>query len=44
MVVVNVYAFYFDNPSSNPTEDYNFSIKLLLKRMLVNKKRPDLAH
>ena len=42
--VVSVLAFYSDNPSSNPAEVYNFSVKLLLKRMKINKKRPGLAH
>ena len=31
-------AFYSDDPSSNPAEVYNFSVKLLLKRMKINKK------
>ena len=29
--VVSVLAFYSDDPSSNPAEVYNFSVKLLLK-------------
>ena len=29
--VVSVLAFYSDHPSSNPTEAYNFSVKLCLK-------------
>ena len=37
--VVSVLAFYSDNPSSNPAEVYNFSIKLLLERTKINKKR-----
>ena len=37
--VVSVLAFYSDNPSSNPAEVYNFSVKLLLKRTKINKKR-----
>ena len=36
--VVSVLAFYSDDPSSNPAEVYNFSVKLLLKRMKINKK------
>ena len=36
--VVSVLAFYSDYPSSNPTEVYNFSVKLLLKRTKINKK------
>ena len=43
--VVSVLAFYSDNPSSNPAEVYNFSVKLLLKRTKIKtKKRPGLAH
>ena len=36
--MVSVLAFYSDNPSSNPAEVYNFSVKLLLKRTKINKK------
>ena len=36
--VVSVLAFYSDDPSSNPAEVYNFSIKLLLKRTKINQK------
>ena len=42
--VVSVLAFYSVDPSSNPAEVYNFSVKLLLKRTKINKKRPGLAH
>ena len=42
--MVSVLAFYSDDPSSNPAEVYNFSVKLLLKRTKINKKRPGLAH
>ena len=35
--VVSVLAFYSDDPSSNPAEVYNFSVKFLLKRMKINK-------
>ena len=38
--VVSVLPFYSDNPSSNPTDVYNFSVKLLLKRTKINKKTP----
>ena len=38
--MVSVLAFYSDNPSSNPAEVHNFSVKLLLKRTKINKKRP----
>ena len=44
MVVVSVLAFYLENPSSNPDEVYNFSVKLLLKRTKINKKAVGLAH
>ena len=37
-------AFYPDDLSSNPTEVYNFSVKLYLKSTKINKKRPGLAH
>ena len=36
--VVSVLAFYSDDPSLNPAEVYNFSVKLLLKRTKINKK------
>ena len=42
--VVSVLAFYSEDSSSNPAEVYNFSVKLLLKRTKINKKRPGLAH
>ena len=42
--MVSVLAFYSDDPSSNPAEVYNFSVKLLLKRTKINKKRPGLVH
>ena len=42
-LVVSVLAFYSDDPSSIPAEVYNFSVKLLLKRTKINKKRPGLA-
>ena len=42
--VVSMPAFYSDDPSSNPAEVYNFSVKLFLKRTKINKKRPGLAH
>ena len=42
--MVSVFAFYSDDPSSIPDEVYNFSVKLLLKRTKINKKRPGLAH
>ena len=36
--MVSVLAFYSDDPSLNPTEVYNFSVKLLLKITKINKK------
>ena len=36
--MVSVLAFYSDDPSSNPAEVYNFSVKLLLKGTKINKK------
>ena len=38
--VVSVLAFYSDNPSLNPAEICDFSVKLSLKRTKINKKRP----
>ena len=38
--VVSMLTFYADDQSSNPTEVHNFSVKLLLKRTKINKKRP----
>ena len=37
-LVVSVLALYSDDPSLNPTEVYNFSVKLLLKRMKIKQK------
>ena len=42
--MVSMLAFYSDDPSSNPAEVYNFSVKLLLKSTKINKKRPGLAN
>ena len=36
--MVSVLAFYSDDPSLNPAEVYNFSVKLLLKITKINKK------
>ena len=38
--VVSVLAFNSDDPSSNPAEAYNFSVKLLLKKRKYSMKRP----
>ena len=43
VVVVSVLAFYSDNRSLNPTEVYNFSLKLLLERTKINKKEPEIG-
>ena len=43
-LVVSVLAFYSDDPSLIPAEFYNFSVKLLLKRTKINKKRSGMAH
>ena len=41
--MVSVLAFYSDDPSSNPAEIYNFSVKLLLKRTKINKKEAEVG-
>ena len=35
---------FSDDPSSNPSEDYSFSVNIGLKRTKIKKKRPGLAH
>ena len=42
--MVSVLAFYSDDPSSILAEVYNVSVKWLLIRTKINKKRPGLAH
>ena len=42
--VVRVLAFYSEDPSSNPAEVYNVSVKWYLKRTKIYKKRPGLTH
>ena len=42
--VVSLLAFYSDDLSSNTAEVNNFSGKLNLKTMKINKKRPGLDH
>ena len=42
--VVSMLAFYSDDPSWNPAEIHNFTLKLYLKRTKINKKRPWLLH
>ena len=34
--VVNVFAFYYDDPSSNPAKAYSFSLKTVVE-MIENK-------
>ena len=41
--VVSVLTFNYDNLHSNHAELYNLSVKLLLKRTKIYKKRPALA-
>ena len=42
--MVSALAFSSDVPSSNPAEAFIFSVKCVLKRTKINKKRPRLAH
>ena len=43
--VLRVFAFYSDDPNSNPADVSNFFYKkLCFKRMKINKKRPGLVH
>ena len=42
--VVSMLDFYSNDLSSNPADVYNVSVKLYLKRMNINKKRPGPAH
>ena len=42
--MVSVVAFNSDDSSLNPSEAYNFSVILSLKRTKINKKRPGLSH
>ena len=40
--VVSVFAFYYDDPSSNPVKAYSLFLEnLCLKRKKIYKKRPD---
>ena len=43
-LVVSVLAFHSDDLSTIHAEVYNFSVKFLLKRTKINKKRPGLTH
>ena len=43
-MVIVLAAFYSDDPSSNPADVYNFSVKLLLKRTKTNKKEAGVGH
>ena len=38
--VVSVLAFFSDDLSTSPAKVHNFYVKLLLKRKIINKKRP----
>ena len=42
--MVSVLAFNSDDPSLNPAEVYNFSVKLVMKINKINKKGPLLVH
>ena len=42
--MVTVFAFYSDDPSSNPAEVYRFYSVNCLKRTQINKKMPGIAH
>ena len=37
--VVSVLAFYSDDPSSNPAEVYNFSVKIIIEKNENKQKR-----
>ena len=37
--VVSVLAFYSDDPSSNPAEVYNFSVKIVIEKNENKQKR-----
>ena len=44
-LVVNVLAFFSDDPSSIPAVVYNFTVKLLLfLRTIINKKDAGMGH
>ena len=42
--MVSVLASDSEDTGSNPTVVYIYTVKLLLKRTKMNKKRPGLAH
>ena len=42
--MVSVIAFYSNDSSSNTAEDYSFSVKFVLERTKINKKRPGFTH
>ena len=44
VVVTSVLAFYSDDPSLSPAVVYYFSVKLLLERLKIYKKRLELGH
>ena len=37
--MVSMLAFYSDNPSANPAEDYSFSVKFVLEKKENKQKR-----
>ena len=53
-LVVSVLSFYFDNPSSNPTDAYSFFVKFVFEKnenkqkeawvgpFLINKQKPEV--
>ena len=41
--MVSVLAFYFDDPSSNPTEADCFSVKFVFEKNKNKQKRPGVA-
>ena len=42
--VVSVIAFYSDNPSSNPTEAYSFSVQFVLEKNENKQKEAGVGH
>ena len=42
--MVRALAIYSDHPSSNPADDYSFSVNWCLKRRKISKERSGLVH
>ena len=42
--VVSVFAFYSDDPSSNPADVYSFSVKFVFEKNENKQKEAGLAH